>query len=594
MDTQLKDYLLRTVRIGVLVTVAVVALLVVLPWLPGTPVTDRTAHLVVVAFIATGALVIGRLPWPSLIDRGWGHHLLYLWSIGDILLVTALLVPTGGADSPLFWTYALTTVFFAASYPLSGQGTLVALTVTCYLAVGAVTDTMPAVADVAERLVLLGLIAWMCSFLSRELLDAAAGHAAARDRAERHAALLAQVADSARHVHDLDPERAKLAVLTALDQLGFHTAALVVRVDEDSCRVDAATGRTVDGEYDILPMAVGVVGEVFRTGRTIMLEDCPLDDPSVAPIREEGVVQFVAVPIQVNDAVVAVLLGGTAERGLVQQDQAGEFELLAGFAAQALENADRFRAEQEANERLAELDAMKTDFLATVSRELRTPLTVIAGAGRMLSTEWDAIDDRTRQELLVQSNASVDHLSRVIRTMLDLSAMQAGQLRPDIVAVDLGPLLATVLDGLDDDLARHQVVVSGTTDVVVMADRGLLARVLDDLLRNVAVYTPAGTLLAVTARPVDGEVEVEVLDRGPGIPPAVLDGLGTPFLRAGPINTRGRGLGLGLAMAKETLRLHDRELVIASTPGLGTRCRLTLPAAPTQPAPRTSRRSLTA
>ena len=237
---------------------------------------------------------------------------------------------------------------------------------------------------------------------------------------------------------------------------------------------------------------------------------------------------------------------------------------------------------------------MKTDFLATVSRELRTPLTVIAGAGRMLSTEWDSIDDRTRQELLVQSNASVDHLSRVIRTMLDLSAMQAGQLRPDIVAVDLGQLVATVLDGLDDDLARHQVVVSGTTDVVVMADRGLLARVLDDLLRNVAVYTPAGTLLAVTARPVDGEVEVEVLDRGPGIPPAVLDGLGTPFLRAGPINTRGRGLGLGLAMAKETLRLHDRELVIASTPGLGTRCRLTLPAAPTQPAPRTSRRSLTA
>ena len=53
-------------------------------------------------------------------------------------------------------------------------------------------------------------------------------------------------------------------------------------------------------------------------------------------------------------------------------------------------------------------------------------------------------------------------------------------------------------------------------------------------------------------------------------------------------------IGLGLAMAKETLRLHDRELVIASTPGLGTRCRLTLPAAPTQPAPRTSRRSLTA
>lgn len=594
MDTQLKDYLLRTVRIGVLVTVAVVGLLVVLPWLPGTPVADRTTYLVVVAVTAAGALVVGRVPWPSIIDRGWGHHLLYLWSIGDILLVTALLVPTGGADSPLFWTYALTTVFFAASYPLSGQGTLVALTVACYLAVGAVTDTMPAVADVVERLVLLGLIAWMCSFLSRELLDAASGHAAARDRAERHAALLAQVADSARHVHDLDPERAKLAVLTALDRLGFHTAALLVRVDDTGYRVDAATGWPEDCQHDVIPLDVGVVGEVFRTGRTIMLEEYPDDDRSVASIRDQGVVEFVAVPIHLDGVVAAVLLGGTATRGLVQQDHAGEFELLASFAAQAMENADRFRAEREAHERLAALDAMKTDFLATVSRELRTPLTVIAGAGRMLAAEWDSIDDRTRQELLVQSNASVDHLSRVIRTMLDLSAMQAGELRPDIGPVDLGGLVTTVLDGLVDDLDRHQVVVSGTTDVVVLADRGLLARVLDDLLRNVALYTPAGTLVAVTARPVDGDVELEVLDRGPGIPQAVLEGLGTPFLRAGKINTRGRGLGLGLAMAKETLRLHGREMVITSTPGLGTRVRLTLPAAATPPTGRTVRRSLTA
>ncbi|MEO2104094.1 MAG: hypothetical protein ABGZ36_00485, partial [Actinomycetota bacterium] len=60
MDTQLKDYLLRTVRIGVLVTVAMVALFVMLPWLPGTPVHDRTGYLAVVAVTAAGALVIGR------------------------------------------------------------------------------------------------------------------------------------------------------------------------------------------------------------------------------------------------------------------------------------------------------------------------------------------------------------------------------------------------------------------------------------------------------------------------------------------------------------------------------------------------------
>lgn len=573
-------YLLRTVRVGLTATAMIIAALAAIPFLPGSPVTETGLYWGVLGAAAAGGVLVALLPWAGLFERGHGMVALYLWSLGDILLVTGLLIPTGGGRSGVFWVYMMTTVFFAASYPQRVQAVLTAITAGAYLTVSAITASFPPPAELAIRLAVLACVAHMCSFLSRELMREVRGHRAAQADAEAHARVLGQIAESARHVNDLDPERANTAVLDALDALGYPSASICV-LEEDGrwFRHARAKGFAAPPSHRLLPVAEDVVvSDVLRTGRTVVFQHG--DQAARVVMRVHRVKGIIAAPVRIDGSVAAVLIGGTPVEGLVGEDHIEPFELLANLAGRAMSNATRFRSEQEAARRLAEVDAMKSDFLTTVSQELRTPLTTIAGVGELLAHRWETIDDATRLELLTQSNTNTAELRRIIVTMLDLSQIHAGTLTSAPQVVDLTALLRQAVADTGSLLADHQLSVVVPEDLQVIADPAMLARVVDSLLVNIARHTSPGTTATLSAGVHGGRVRVEVADDGPGIDRELREALGSMFLRGGALHARSRGLGLGIALSMEILRLHGSELEIESTVGVGTACGFQLAQAP--------------
>ena len=186
-------YMLRAVRIGVLMTLVVLACLIVFPFLPGHEPLDMWPYVGIVAAAAVGVLVVARLPWRSLFEAGVGERAVSAWSVFDIALITLAVVFTGKGRSELWILYTLTTVFFAASTPPRAQIVLLAGTVAAYISTIAALGLHVTTAVLFLRMSILALVAMLASFLSRELLGEMTGHLGARREAERAQRLLVRL-----------------------------------------------------------------------------------------------------------------------------------------------------------------------------------------------------------------------------------------------------------------------------------------------------------------------------------------------------------------------------------------------------------------
>jgi two-component system, OmpR family, sensor histidine kinase KdpD len=256
--------------------------------------------------------------------------------------------------------------------------------------------------------------------------------------------------------------------------------------------------------------------------------------------------------------VVATQLGSLAERAELQRD-ATEAEVL-----------------RQANE-------LKTALLNAVSHDMRTPLASIkasAGSLRQRDVTWT---DADRDEFAEAIEQQADRLDRIVANLLDLSRMEGGSLTPQRALHDVGALVEDVLERLRQQTATHPVAVSIDPDLPpVSLDYIEIDQVLSNLVENAAKYAPAGTPIDVAARRLGDHVEVEVADRGPGVPPDALSRLFEPFFRVrqtgGP-----SGLGLGLAVAKGLVEAHGGRITVRGRDGGGARFAFTLPLAPSVP-----------
>lgn len=166
------SYRLRTVRVGVQATYLALVCSAVFALIPSSTVdVDAVPYAIFLALAAVGAIVVHLLPWEELFKDHRGMWTMYAWSVLDILLITGLITVAGGDDSPLFLLYALTTVFFSASYPPRAQLTLLAFTFVCYFAAVTLLEDHIVLAWFFIRFSILGSLTYITSFLSRELID---------------------------------------------------------------------------------------------------------------------------------------------------------------------------------------------------------------------------------------------------------------------------------------------------------------------------------------------------------------------------------------------------------------------------------------
>lgn len=571
-DRELVPYRLRTVRVGVISTAMAVALLSLYPLVArSTPEGGWVLYYLLLGVAAVGGGVVAVLPWERLFQRGRGVPALYLWSVGDILLVSTEVALTGGVRSELWVIYLLTTIFFAASYPVAGQIALLGFTALAYVVAATVAgDPLPGVLVI--RLGGLALLAFMASFLSRELMRQMEEHGRQRAAAERHADILDRVASASRQFHSHDTAAVLGAVVDTVADLGL-TWAGIARLDASSRSFEIVHSRGLPSEVTGEGNAFSVTGPLARmieSGGLVAAEVDGSDVPGPAWEPARGVV---VAPIHVRGDIVAVLGGAVLEgEDPVPGEVAEAVELLASLAGRALELAEAFEEERGTVERLEQLDRLKRDFLSNVSHELRTPLTVMLGVNELLHGHWEELGDDRRRDLFRRQAGHVATLRRTIDRLLDFSRIESGRLDPQVRTTDLTSLVRDVVDRLEGSLERHPLTVESPPSAEVAADPDLLGRVIENLLMNAAAHTPAGTSVRVTVAAEGPQFRLSVSDEGPGIPGPELQHVTDRFFRGGDPDTRPtRGLGLGLALSREILLVHGSALEIESDVGRGTR-----------------------
>ncbi|SDG98470.1 ATP-binding protein [Klenkia brasiliensis] len=245
----------------------------------------------------------------------------------------------------------------------------------------------------------------------------------------------------------------------------------------------------------------------------------------------------------------------------------GERRVLVAFAEQAAVALKQGRLAAAAAEadRLAAGNSMRTALLAAVSHDLRTPLAGIKAASSALRSTQLALTDADRAELVETVDESADRLAGLVDNLLDMSRLQAGAVTPVTAPADLVGVVHRALTWLEDPT---RVTVTAPDDLPpVLADPGLLERVVANLVDNAAKHAPAGPL-AVTAGCLPDRVELRVVDRGPGVPAADRERVFAPFQRLGDAPS-GHGVGLGLAVARGLTEAMGGTLDAEDTPGGG-------------------------
>ena len=234
-------------------------------------------------------------------------------------------------------------------------------------------------------------------------------------------------------------------------------------------------------------------------------------------------------------------------------------------------------------ERLKELDKMKSAFVSNVSHELRTPLTAIkASADNMLDR---LIGDLNGKQVgyLTRIKSNSDRLARLINDLLDLSTIEAGKidLRPtNLPLVTLVKEAAESLRPVAAEKLINLTVMSAEPGVIAWADRDKVIQVLMNLIGNALKFTPAGGKVAITvAKNSAAWMQISVIDTGPGIPAEEVNKVFGRFYQIGQASTqKTQGTGLGLAISKALVEMHGGKIWAESEPGKGSTFSFTLPA----------------
>jgi len=226
---------------------------------------------------------------------------------------------------------------------------------------------------------------------------------------------------------------------------------------------------------------------------------------------------------------------------------------------------------------LREIDRLKSEFIATASHELRTPLTSVQMSVHLLLEGAAGNLTERQHEVLDACREDCSRLEKLMRDLLDLSKIEAGEAAPHLVAISAGDLVATAAEAF-----RAQVESKGIALKIdmapdlpfVLADRAQIERVVSNLVSNALRHTEPGGEIHISALPRDGHVAVSVADTGQGIPPEYLPIIFDKFVRVP--NAPAGGAGLGLAISKSIIEAHGGQIVVHSKVGHGTTFTFTL------------------
>lgn len=381
--------------------------------------------------------------------------------------------------------------------------------------------------------------------------------AAARALLADQAAILERAARG----HDLPAMLDDLCRMVEDGEAG--TTCTVLLLEGDSLRHGAAPGmpraftEAIDGEH--IGPDQGSCGAAAYLAVPVYVDDIATD-PRWRPWRDLalglGLRACWSVPV-VDDAgtVLATFAAYCVDARMPTPDEE-ELLAVAAHLAAILIAQDRSRERLQAmtgrlervNAELVRISHQKDDFLSLTSHELRTPLTPMTGMLDTLLGRWDELPDRRRRELVEVVARHARRMHLLVDDLLTMAGVTSGSVRAAPCDVDVHDAVEEAIVSIHGE--GRTIVSDVPAGLVVRADPDQLQQILINHLSNAVKYAPTGPV-RVTARPLVGEVEVRVLDRGPGIGEGFVEHLYEPFRQVDTGDRRtARGTGLGLAVVR--------------------------------------------
>jgi two-component system sensor histidine kinase KdpD len=260
--------------------------------------------------------------------------------------------------------------------------------------------------------------------------------------------------------------------------------------------------------------------------------------------------QRLFLPMRTGRGPVAVIGIDSDKAGpILTPDQRRLLDALADQAALAIERVN-LAEDVDRAKRVAERDQLRSALLTSISHDLRTPLASILGAASSLRT-LQGLDDDAREALLATIQEEAERLNRFIANLLDMTRLEAGALELNLTPLYIGEVVGSALRRAGKILSIHHVERDIAPDLpMINLDPVLFEQVLFNLLDNAAKYSPAGTTIGIRCWQDGGQVHLQVLDEGNGIPSEYLARIFDKFYRVHKSDSQLAGTGLGLPICR--------------------------------------------
>lgn len=330
-----------------------------------------------------------------------------------------------------------------------------------------------------------------------------------------------------------------------------------------------------------VPLEGSVAGEVFRKSHPLIIQDTKADKRHfkvVDRVTKHETHSLAAVPIIVRGETIGVL------EALNKRDDAHYTEedltilaTLAAIAAQAMRNVHLERKVRVARIQLAELERLKTDFIAITSHELRTPLGLILGHATFLK-EIAGKEFESQLDTIIK-NAT--RLKDIVENLSDVDNVQTGVARVRSHKVSMARIAEDVALTFQDEAASKNITLTrewGNSPFFIEADGVKINIALSNLVKNALQYTDPGGTVRISVEEDSGYVKAAVSDNGIGIPPRDLPKVFDRFFQVEEhLRRKHGGMGLGLSVAKSMIDLHGGRIWVESEAGKGSTFTFLLP-----------------
>ncbi len=337
-----------------------------------------------------------------------------------------------------------------------------------------------------------------------------------------------------------------------------------------------------------VPLEGSAAGWVFKRGQPLIIQDAKADQRHfkvVDRVTNHQTNSLAAVPLIVRGEVIGVL------ETLNKKDNAHYTEedltilaTLGALAAQAMQNVGLQRKVRVASIELAELERLKTDFIAVTSHELRTPLGLILGHATFLR---ELVGDQYTEQLnAIIRNAT--RLKEIVENLSDVDNVQTGAARVRSHQVSLTKIAEDTILTFQDEATNRNITLKLVSDhnkpYYVEADGVKISIAVSNLVKNAIQFTDNGGHITVEIGEDAGYMKVSVTDDGIGIPARDLPRVFERFFQVETHLTRRHGgMGLGLSVAKAMVELHGGRIWVESQEGKGSKFTFLLPATKEQP-----------